>query len=120
MHMCSATLEPFTENHNFFVFGFGDRETKDKGLFSFRADGQPCHGFEEVLERYQEITANVQMFGPTSFAPCIYAALNVVACFCLCTCYTRTIDTVMRAYCRYDSLAGTTFSLLFVMAKSIE
>jgi hypothetical protein len=57
----------------FFILkiSFGDITTQDKGVFPFFPD-RPCNGFQEVLTRYIEITPNVKLSGPTSFAPLIY------------------------------------------------
>lgn len=49
---------------------FGDATTTDKGCFPFFPD-RFCLGFQEVLSRYCEITPNVQLSGPTNFAPVI-------------------------------------------------
>jgi hypothetical protein len=54
---------------------FGDATTTDKTVFPFYPD-RPCYGFEEVLKRYTEITPNVKLSGPTSFAPLIRGPFN--------------------------------------------
>ncbi|KAL6062930.1 RGLG [Balamuthia mandrillaris] len=96
------TLEPFDEDHLIPAFGFGfylslfsirlvfiihagfffrttgDITTKDKAVFPFFADGRPCYGVSEVLQRYNEITPHVILSGPTSFAPIIKEAIRVV------------------------------------------
>eukprot|EP01102_Stenamoeba_stenopodia_P005342 TRINITY_DN15940_c0_g1_i1.p1 TRINITY_DN15940_c0_g1~~TRINITY_DN15940_c0_g1_i1.p1 ORF type:complete len:274 (+),score=57.97 TRINITY_DN15940_c0_g1_i1:165-986(+) len=72
------TLEPFDEDHLIPAFGFGDISTTDKSVFPFFPDGRPCHGFQEVLDRYTEITPHIQLSGPTSFAALINAAVNIV------------------------------------------
>jgi E3 ubiquitin-protein ligase RGLG len=59
------------------VFGFGDTTTTDRSVFPFFHD-RPCRGFVEVLERYRELTPRVQLGGPTSFAPVIEAAIQIV------------------------------------------
>jgi hypothetical protein len=55
---------------HFLTFRFGDVTTQDKTVAPFFPD-RPCHGFEEVLRRYTEITPHIQLSGPTSFAPLI-------------------------------------------------
>lgn len=40
--------------------------------------GMPCHGVEEVLNRYTEAARNVVMSGPTSFSPLIRRAVEIV------------------------------------------
>jgi hypothetical protein len=73
-----STLSEFDEDNNIPVFGFGDVQTKDKGIFSFFEGNTVAKGFQQVLDRYAEITPNVQLSGPTSFAPLIKEAINIV------------------------------------------
>eukprot|EP01114_Cavostelium_apophysatum_P014376 TRINITY_DN3714_c0_g1_i1.p1 TRINITY_DN3714_c0_g1~~TRINITY_DN3714_c0_g1_i1.p1 ORF type:complete len:288 (+),score=39.88 TRINITY_DN3714_c0_g1_i1:33-896(+) len=71
------TLEVFDEDKLIPTFGFGDITTKAHSAFPFFPD-RPCYGFQEALDRYTEITPNIQLSGPTSFAPVIYEAINIV------------------------------------------
>ncbi|KAH3744924.1 calcium-dependent phospholipid-binding protein family protein [Pelomyxa schiedti] len=71
------TLEPFDDDKLIPVFGFGDVTTTDRGVFPFFPDNRPCNGFGEVLTRYNEITPNVVMSGPTNFAPLIDRAAQI-------------------------------------------
>jgi len=71
------TLEPFDDDKLIPCFGFGDVTTTDKSVFPFFPD-RPCYGFQEVLTRYTEITPGLALSGPTSFAPLIRAAINIV------------------------------------------
>jgi len=71
------TLEPFDDDKLIPVFGFGDVTTQDKKVFPFFPD-KVCFGFQEVLNRYNEITPSIQLSGPTSFAPLIRAAIDIV------------------------------------------
>ncbi|XP_057730161.1 E3 ubiquitin-protein ligase RGLG4-like isoform X2 [Arachis stenosperma] len=52
--------------------------THDQEVFSFHSDHTPCHGFEEVLACYQKIVPNLKLSGPTSYAPVIEAAIDIV------------------------------------------
>ncbi|KAH9668778.1 E3 ubiquitin-protein ligase RGLG3 [Citrus sinensis] len=52
--------------------------THDQYVFSFYPDNHYCHGFEEVLARYREILPHLKLSGPTSFAPIIDAAIDIV------------------------------------------
>lgn len=78
VQMCARTLEPFDDDHLFPVYGFGDVTTRDQGVFPFYPEERPCNGIEDVLRRYTEITPSVQMLGPTSFAPIIHKAIELV------------------------------------------
>jgi len=78
IHIVGRTLSVFDDDNLIPVYGFGDVTTKDKGVFPFFLDGRKCVGFEEVLMRYNEITPNVVLSGPTSFAPLIREAIKIV------------------------------------------
>ncbi|MCL7036948.1 hypothetical protein MKW94_016889 [Papaver nudicaule] len=41
-------------------------------------NGRSCNGIEEALERYRELVPQVHLAGPTSFAPIIGAAIDIV------------------------------------------
>ncbi|CAA7396770.1 unnamed protein product [Spirodela intermedia] len=72
------TLYPFDEDNLIPCFGFGDASTHEKNVFSFYPDHHYCQGFEEVLARYREILPFIKLSGPTSFAPLIYASIDIV------------------------------------------
>nr|XP_018682008.1 PREDICTED: E3 ubiquitin-protein ligase RGLG2-like isoform X3 [Musa acuminata subsp. malaccensis] len=72
------TLSPFDEDNLIPCFGFGDASTRDEFVFSFYPDHRPSHGFEEALSRYREIVPRLTLSGPTSFAPLILAAIDIV------------------------------------------
>jgi len=71
------TLEVFDDDKLIPCFGFGDVTTSDKKVFPFIAN-RSCHGLQEVLEKYNEITPVTVMSGPTSFAPIIRQAISIV------------------------------------------
>ncbi|KAJ0974165.1 hypothetical protein J5N97_016130 [Dioscorea zingiberensis] len=71
-------LAPFDEDNLIPCFGFGDATTHDTEVFSFHNDHSPCHGFEEVLACYRRIVPNLTLSGPTSFAPIVEAAVDIV------------------------------------------
>ncbi|XP_052196122.1 E3 ubiquitin-protein ligase RGLG3 isoform X2 [Diospyros lotus] len=71
-------LSPFDEDNLIPCFGFGDATTHDQNVFSFYPDHRYCHGFEEALSRYREIVPHIKLSGPTSFAPIIDAAIDIV------------------------------------------
>lgn len=60
------------------MFGFGDATTGDQSVFSFQPNGRPCAGLDEVLERYDVLTPQLALGGPTNFAPIIYEAIRRV------------------------------------------
>ncbi|KAJ7554267.1 hypothetical protein O6H91_06G132900 [Diphasiastrum complanatum] len=72
------TLSAFDEDNLIPCFGFGDASTHDQYVFSFYPDHRPCSGFTEALTRYRAITPHVRLSGPTSFAPIIEAAIQIV------------------------------------------
>ncbi|KAK9133845.1 hypothetical protein Scep_013373 [Stephania cephalantha] len=78
IRIIGKTLAPFDEDNLIPCFGFGDATTKDEGVFSFHEDHSPCFGFEEVLTCYRRIAPNLQLSGPTSFAPIVDAAVDIV------------------------------------------
>lgn len=71
------TLAPFDDDNWIPTFGFGDALTTDKQCFPFFPD-RFCHGFEDVLMRYNQITPAIKMSGPTNFAPVIRKAIELV------------------------------------------
>ncbi|XP_020571545.1 E3 ubiquitin-protein ligase RGLG3-like [Phalaenopsis equestris] len=72
------TLSSFDEDNLIPCFGFGDASTRDQHVFSFFGDHRPCCGFVEALERYRQIVPHLNLSGPTSFAPLIHAAIDIV------------------------------------------
>ncbi|XP_062158196.1 E3 ubiquitin-protein ligase RGLG4 isoform X2 [Alnus glutinosa] len=72
------TLAPLDEDNLIPCFGFGDATTHDDEVFSFHSDHLPCHGFEEVLSCYRKIVPNLRLSGPTSYAPVVEAAVDIV------------------------------------------
>jgi E3 ubiquitin-protein ligase RGLG len=72
------TLSPFDEDNLIPCFGFGDASTHDQKVFSFFPDHRPCAGFEEALSRYRTIVPHLKLAGPTSFAPIVDAAVDIV------------------------------------------
>ncbi|KAJ4786629.1 copine family protein [Rhynchospora pubera] len=72
------TLAHFDEDNLIPCFGFGDASTHDKLVFSFNPYERPCNGIDEVLARYKELVPHVQLSGPSSFAPIIQKAVEIV------------------------------------------
>jgi E3 ubiquitin-protein ligase RGLG len=77
MRVISRTLSGYDEDSLIPAFGFGDIYTKGTGCFPFFPD-RPCHGLNEVLDRYNAIVDEIQYSGPTNFAPVIREAIKIV------------------------------------------
>ena len=84
--MCRS-LSAFDDDGLIPAYGFGDTKTTNKFVFSFLSDsfGQeiPCVRLEGVLAMYNKIIHDInsgfiQMSGPTTFAPLIYKAIDIV------------------------------------------
>lgn len=72
------TLEEFDDDRLIPAYGFGDATTGSRKCFPFNPSDVPSHGVQAVLERYQEVAAMVDLAGPTSFAPVIHRAIEIV------------------------------------------
>ena len=71
------TLEQFDDDGIIPAYGFGDYETKGRSVFPLKRNGE-CRGFSEVLKVYKAITPDIQLSGPTNFAPIIETAITHV------------------------------------------
>eukprot|EP00708_Paratrimastix_pyriformis_P004296 GAFH01003153.1.p1 GENE.GAFH01003153.1~~GAFH01003153.1.p1 ORF type:complete len:239 (-),score=48.44 GAFH01003153.1:85-801(-) len=78
IRLMGQALEPFDDDHLIPSFGFGDQTTGDRSVFSFLPGNRPCNGFDGVLEAYRRLVPYVVLSGPTSFAPAINAAIDIV------------------------------------------
>eukprot|EP00004_Rigifila_ramosa_P012422 TRINITY_DN268_c0_g1_i3.p1 TRINITY_DN268_c0_g1~~TRINITY_DN268_c0_g1_i3.p1 ORF type:complete len:298 (-),score=74.83 TRINITY_DN268_c0_g1_i3:65-916(-) len=72
------TLEAMDDDKMIPTYGFGDAQTGAQAVFSFLPNDQPCETFEGVLEAYRAVMPHVELSGPTSFAPLIRKAIEVV------------------------------------------
>ena len=52
--------------------------TTHDNVFSFYENNRPCHGFEQVLERYKDIVPHLKMVGTTYFSPVVEASMGIV------------------------------------------
>ncbi|KAL3861290.1 hypothetical protein ACJMK2_007332 [Sinanodonta woodiana] len=95
------TLESLDDDGLIPVFGFGDASTRDHSVFPFLAEGY-CRGFQDVLSKYNQIVPNVQLSGPTSFAPIIYKAIDIVK--------------RKRELCQEDSTRKLQYHILIIVA----
>uniref|UniRef100_H2YS94 Copine C-terminal domain-containing protein n=2 Tax=Ciona savignyi TaxID=51511 RepID=H2YS94_CIOSA len=64
--------------HGIPAFGFGDSVTKDHSTFCLRTDGLPCSSFDDVLHCYRECAGKIVLGGPTSYAPIVHKAIEIV------------------------------------------
>jgi hypothetical protein len=86
--MIGNTLSNFDDDQLIPTYGFGDLYTTDKAVFSFLTDPNtrcdcPCYTLNQVLDTYTTIANEFalgirQMSGPTSFAPIIRKAIEIV------------------------------------------
>ena len=74
------TLAEFDDDNLIPAYGFGHKlENPSEPLLDFaRGEPHPCVGFEAVLDKYRTIVRNVKFAGPTSFAPIIDKAVEIV------------------------------------------
>ncbi|KAF7632552.1 VWFA domain-containing protein [Meloidogyne graminicola] len=77
------TLAPFASSeHGIPAFGFGDVSTGDWSVFSLNKTPEgECKDLDDVLRIYNQVTPNVDLSGPTNFAPLIYRSMEI--------CYAR-------------------------------
>eukprot|EP01094_Clydonella_sp_ATCC50884_P021621 TRINITY_DN4799_c0_g1_i1.p1 TRINITY_DN4799_c0_g1~~TRINITY_DN4799_c0_g1_i1.p1 ORF type:complete len:315 (-),score=72.37 TRINITY_DN4799_c0_g1_i1:222-1109(-) len=72
------TLQAFDEDQRIPVYYFGDQKSTNKRVICFKDGEVPCNGFQEVLERYNDVTPHIHLASPTSFAPVIKKAVQIV------------------------------------------
>jgi len=78
LQIIGQTLEVFDEDGEIPAFGFGDSRTGDHSVFPLKSSGEDCQGLKEVLSCYKEVAPGIALSGPTSFAPLIYKAIELV------------------------------------------
>ncbi|ETV93973.1 hypothetical protein H310_12301 [Aphanomyces invadans] len=78
IHIMGRTLEVFDDDKLIPALGFGDVQSGSTGFFSLGVNNRPCHGFDEVLARYKELTPTIHLSGPTNFAPVIHETIRIV------------------------------------------
>lgn len=70
-----ATLSSLDDDGLIPTFGFGDATSRHFGTLNLGV----CRGFEDVLARYrQTVDRKITLSGPTSFAPVIREAIDIV------------------------------------------
>lgn len=78
LSIIARTLAPFDDDNFIPCYGFGDLTTKDRAVFSFFPDNRPAVGLEGAVARYRQIVPHVDLSGPTSFAPIVNQAIQIV------------------------------------------
>lgn len=78
MRIIAKTLSKFDDDQLIPTFGFGDLNSKDHSLVNFDPNGRPIHTLERVLAAYDNCIDQVHLSGPTSFAPAVYKAIEIV------------------------------------------
>lgn len=73
----AKTLQAFDDDNMIPMFGFGDSLTTNRSVFPFNLAIE-CHGLDSMLHCYRQVIPHIQMQGPTSLAPLITVACNIV------------------------------------------
>ncbi|KAI3877689.1 hypothetical protein MKW98_020170 [Papaver atlanticum] len=76
------TLAAICGDNYIHCFGFGDATTIDTHVFSFYEDKKPCHGFEEVVERYRQIACQMRLADLKSFVRIVEMATSIASKKC--------------------------------------
>ncbi|CAD5116547.1 DgyrCDS5426 [Dimorphilus gyrociliatus] len=77
IRILGSAIEKFDDDNIIPCFGFGDVTSRDVSVFPFREEGY-CRGFHDALSAYTQLAKRVKMSGPTSFAPLIYKAIDII------------------------------------------
>lgn len=72
------TLSAFDDDGVIPAFVFGDAETTDRAVRPLRSDGKDCAGLDGVLSAYRAEAPRWRLSGPTSYAPAIDRAVDIV------------------------------------------
>ncbi|ETV63681.1 hypothetical protein, variant, partial [Aphanomyces astaci] len=78
IHIMGRTLEAFDDDKLIPTLGFGDVRTGSTSFFHLGVNSNPCHGFDDVLDRYKQLTPTIKLSGPTNFAPVIQETIRIV------------------------------------------
>jgi hypothetical protein len=94
IEIVGKTLSPFDSDGQIPVFGFGDSSTTNRSVFSFKGSNgagggegageagagsdATCFGFGDALAAYRAVVPTLQLSGPTSFAPIIRKAIEIL------------------------------------------
>lgn len=78
IHTLSPAFTPFLHSQPIHAYGFGDVRTKDYDVFPLRPSGSTCPDMSDVLDAYNHSARRVQRSGPTTLAPIIRRAIDIV------------------------------------------
>ena len=71
------TLRAFDNDGEIPTYGFGDSVTRGTGVFPLNPNGI-CSSFEDVVDKYNQMTPRIQLGGPTNFGPVIRKCIEHV------------------------------------------
>jgi len=77
LRICGDALSPFDDDNQIPALYFGDAETRHTACKPFGKYG-PCQGMDNVLDEYRKLASTLDFSGPTSFAPVIDKAVEIV------------------------------------------
>eukprot|EP01126_Amoeba_proteus_P027409 TRINITY_DN271_c0_g1_i14.p1 TRINITY_DN271_c0_g1~~TRINITY_DN271_c0_g1_i14.p1 ORF type:complete len:313 (-),score=60.44 TRINITY_DN271_c0_g1_i14:690-1628(-) len=77
LRVIGEALECYTGDSQIPTFGFGDKRTHARSTFDFFPDHPEGKDLKSILERYAEIAKEVELSGPTSYAPIIRKAIEI-------------------------------------------
>jgi hypothetical protein len=78
MGIIGRAMKGFDDDGLIPLYGFGCSKTQEHSVFSFKPNEEPCLGVEHAIEVYREVMPTVTLAGPTSFAPIIKKAMEIV------------------------------------------
>merc|ERR1711871_1143506 len=78
LSIIGKTLSGFDDDQQIPAYAFGDSKSRYSSLTPFLPGACPCNGIEQLLQQYRRNAAQLEMSGPTSFAPAINKAVDIV------------------------------------------
>ena len=78
LSIVGKTLAPFDDDNQIPAFYFGDAQTRHLATKSFFDGDRAGNGMDDVLTAYRRLTQTLDLSGPTSFAPVIDKAIEIV------------------------------------------
>jgi hypothetical protein len=81
---CAKSIKDYDDDNMYPLYGFGDLTTKDHSVFNLHQHNDECDGYDELLSCYRQSALSIDqpngiaLNGPTSFAPMINKAIDIV------------------------------------------